>query len=227
MIKPYKILGGYFYNYGVDQGYKQFLKAIFVDKPWAFIRNASAGNDIADRTDTVVLDTPVVTITNVTVTQATLNWQEIPNANGYRIDPLGVSTVDTSYQLTGLTGGTETTYTVVAVGDGDVSSTSAPVIIRTKLSAVTGVTTENVTSNSFLLRWTGFANTNYVIEKARQADYSDAEVVTVFGGSAGANAFTVYGLTPETLWRYRIKAIRDGFPDSNYTNGSITTTAAA
>lgn len=226
MIKPNKVLGGNFFGYHLNKAYQQFIKQVIHHKPWAFIRNASNGKDVTDRLDTVQLDIPIVTLSNITVTQATLNWQEIPNANGYRIDPLGVSVVEPTFQLTGLSGGSETTYTVVAVGDGDVTSTSSPIIVRTKLSAVGGVSTENVTSNSFLLRWTGLANTNYVIEKARQADYSDAEIVTVFGGSAGANAFTVYGLTAETLWRYRIKAIRDGFPDSNYTNGSITTTAA-
>ncbi|WP_448104744.1 hypothetical protein [Pedobacter panaciterrae] len=80
------------------------------------------------------------------------------------------------------------------------------------------------TGDSMPATWGAITNgTTYTLQRDTNSSFANA--VTVYTGSA--LSFTDIGLTPSTLYYYRLRVTANGFTGSNYSTASKSTTAAS
>ena len=143
----------------------------YVDSEWSAVLSTQVSSQLA---------TPIVTISDLTQTSATLSWGAVANRSSYTVKwrASGASTWNqttgltaTSKALTGLTLGTTYEYEVIAVGNGTTYITSeaatgtfATVALIT-LDTPTNLASSNITNNSATVSWSDVSHASgYKVE---------------------------------------------------------------
>ena len=159
-----------------------------------------------------------VTVSGVTAHQATIAWTS--SADAYQVqlnEETPIVTMQKQYTFYNLT--PETTYSVKvrANCDGTYSDWSMPVNFTTGIACYppTGVSVSNITGHNAVVSWT-----------------SDADDFSLMLGEEViehvANPYTLTGLTPETTYTVKVKALCGGDDgDSQWTSGTNFTTIVA
>ena len=130
----------------------------------------------------------------------------------------GSNTNFTDNSSSGIQGNTAYTYTVYAINTactgGPVYNTTAPLTSDAVNcpAPVNQITSANATMNSFVLNWaapaSGNAATfNYVIEVATNSDFSSPVAGSPFTQTSSQTTFLVTGLSSNTKYFYKIKAV--------------------
>ncbi|HEX7860840.1 MAG TPA: fibronectin type III domain-containing protein [Verrucomicrobiae bacterium] len=162
---------------------------------------------------------PALTVGAVTDTSITLNWSDLSNETGYRLEArVGASgnwneiatpaANATSYHHSGLSAGTTMFYRLRAFNATGTSSYSAEVSATTTSAPVAPVaptlsaTIQSATAVN--LTWNDVANeSGYSIER-RTGSGQWAQIATP---AANATSYSDSGLTPATTYTYRIRAL--------------------
>ena len=133
----------------------------YSDSEWSTVQSAQVASQLA---------TPVVTVSGLSQTTATLSWGAVANRSSYTVKwrAVGASTwnqttglTTTSKALTGLTLGTTYEYEVIAVGNGTTYITSEAAtgtfttVALITLDTPTNLASSNITNNSATVSWTG------------------------------------------------------------------------
>lgn len=159
-------MSGYFT--GLTSGTRYYCRAralssdsAYATSEWSATSNTYVTSDLA---------TPVVTVSSVTQTSATLSWGAVANRSSYTVKwrAVGASTWNqttgltaTSKAITGLTLGTTYEYEVYAVGNGTTFITSSAAtgtfttVALITLDTPTNLASSNITNNSATVSWTG------------------------------------------------------------------------
>lgn len=162
-------MSGYFT--GLTSGTKYYCRARakgdgvqYSDSEWSYVLSTHVASQLA---------TPVVTVSGLSQTTATLSWGAIANRSSYTVKwrASGASTwnqttglTTTSKALTGLTLGTTYEYEVIAVGDGTTYITSEAAtgtfttVALITLDTPTNLTATDITESSATIGWTGDDN---------------------------------------------------------------------
>ena len=133
----------------------------YSDSEWSTVQSTQVASQLA---------TPVVTVSGLSQTTATLSWGAIANRSSYTVKwrAVGASTWNqttgltaTSKAITGLTLGTTYEYEVYAVGNGTTFITSSAAtgtfttVALITLDTPTNLASSNITNNSATVSWTG------------------------------------------------------------------------
>lgn len=133
----------------------------YSDSEWSTVQSTQVASQLA---------TPVVTVSGLSQTTATLSWGAIANRSSYTVKwrVVGASTwnqttglTTTSKALTGLTLGTTYEYEVIAVGNGSTYITSEAAtgtfttVALITLDTPTNLASSNITNNSATVSWSG------------------------------------------------------------------------
>lgn len=159
-------MSGYFT--GLTSGTRYYCRAralssdsAYATSEWSATSNTYVTSDLA---------TPVVTVSSVTQTSATLSWGAVANRSSYTVKwrAVGASTWNqttgltaTSKAITGLTLGTTYEYEVYAVGNGTTFITSSAAtgtfttVALITLDTPTNLASSNITNNSATVSWSG------------------------------------------------------------------------
>ena len=165
-------------------------------------------------------------------TSITLNWADLPNETGYRIERLSgsqwgilatVAANATNYtDLNGLTEGTVATYRIIATGSNGDSPSSSLVSVSTFLKAPIGLIGSVISGSRIDLSWTDQSTkeTGYIVEQSSNGtDW-------IQSGRVGANLtqFTVPGpFVGQTAYYFRARAVAtQNSADSNWSLNSST-----
>jgi hypothetical protein len=167
--------------------------------------------------------------------QFNVTWSAGTRATSYRVEwslnatftpVLGtvVGITALNYTITGLSASTNYYYRVSSENGCGLSnsrqgSTFIPTLAATP-GTPTAVGSNSVFCTQFTMTWTaGSGATGYTVERALSADFA-TELVTVTGITATTYTFT--GLTPNTTYFYRVRAV-SSCGSSVFVNGSPTT----
>lgn len=133
----------------------------YSDSEWSTVQSTQVASQLA---------TPVVTVSGLSQTTATLSWGAVANRSSYTVKwrVVGASTwsqttglTTTSKALTGLTLGTTYEYEVIAVGNGSTYITSEAAtgtfttVALITLDTPTNLASSNITNNSATVSWSG------------------------------------------------------------------------
>lgn len=133
----------------------------YSDSEWSTVQSTQVASQLA---------TPIVTVSGLSQTTATLSWGAIANRSSYTVKwrVVGASTwsqttglTTTSKALTGLTLGTTYEYEVIAVGNGSTYITSEAAtgtfttVALITLNTPTNLASSNITNNSATVSWSG------------------------------------------------------------------------
>ena len=133
----------------------------YSDSEWSAVQSTQVASQLA---------TPVVTVSGLSQTTATLSWGAVANRSSYTVKwrASGASTwnqttglTTTSKTLTGLTLGTTYEYEVIVVGNGSTYITSEAAtgtfttVALITLNTPTNLASSNITNNSATVSWTG------------------------------------------------------------------------
>lgn len=133
----------------------------YSDSEWSAVQSTQVASQLA---------TPVVTVSGLSQTTATLSWGAVANRSSYTVkwrasgatswnQTTGLTT--TSKTITGLTLGTTYEYEVIAVGNGSTHITSEEAtgtfttVALITLDTPTNLASSNITNNSATVSWTG------------------------------------------------------------------------
>ena len=173
----------------------------------------------------VNLEKPVVTVSGKTDTTITISWNAVDHADRYSVSykPTGESTwtnknagTNTAYTITGLTPDTKYDIRVKAIGDGvnyksvystiiqgktDTAQPVGPIVIEKPVLTVAGKSDTTIT-----VSW------NAVDHADRYSvSYKPTGETTWTNKNVGTNtSYTISGLTPNTEYDIRVKAVGDG-----------------
>jgi len=171
------------------------------------------------------------TVTNVTQTSFVVNWDSVPGAISYRLDVSTDSSFSnfvsgfnnltvngTSQSITGLTAGGIYFIRVRAVnaqGVSDNSGTQLQITLFNAPSAPNTPTATSVTETSFTANWIGVVGaTSYRLDVSTSATFATNLVgyndLTVNGTSQ-----SITGLTNNTTYYVRVRAVNSGGPSVN------------
>jgi len=182
---------------------------------------------------------------NITVNGFTANWNAASGANGYHLDVATDSSFTNmlsnysdlhvggvlSYQITGLSAGTEYWYRVRGSNAGVVGSNSNVISITTLSnppSAPVANAAVNMSTTGFTASWNVVSGaTGYVLDVATDSGFIN--LVSNYNNSDVANvtSFDVAGLSPGTTYWYRVSAYNAGGTSSNSNAVVLTTLTGA
>jgi RHS repeat-associated protein len=196
----------------------------------------ASGNSSTITTVTVPAAPGATAATAATATSFTANWGAVTGATGYRLD-VSTSNTFSSYvsgynnltvtttnrSVTGLTAGTTYYYRVRAVTSGGTSANSGTITAVTIPPTPATPTQSTKTSNGFTANWSNTAGaTSYRLDVSLQSNFSTFvsgyNNLTVSGTSQA-----VTGLSPNTLYYFRIRAVNGSGTSASSSNGSLTT----
>jgi titin len=175
---------------------------------------------------------PGVTAVVYSASEIDLTWTPSKSATAYIVNvetgtvwaanttqPSGTAT---TLDLTGLTADTSYTYQVLAVnttGTGAASNTVTPTTI---LAPPTGFSATEASDTSVTLAWTAVTDaTNYIVQSSPDSNTWTTATGTSFTQSS--NSYAVTGLTPGTVYYYRIASFNT-LGQSVYTSPANATT---
>ena len=205
--------------------------------------NSQGSTSGSDATFTTLPSAPTTTAaTSVMATSFTANWTD-GDANApssYELDvatdagftslvpgynPL-IGITGTTQTVAGLTAGVTYHYRVRAVGTGGTSSNSNTTDVTTTLSipdppVATAAT--SVATTSFTANWNSSANaSSYRLDVATDAGFT-SYVSGYQDLTVGGTSQSVTGLTPNTAYHYRVRAVNAGGTSTNSNTIDITT----
>lgn len=160
-----------------------------------------------------------LSVSAITTTSATLNWQSVAGAASYNVQwrAVGVSSFTTiagvtgqSSNLTGLTEGTAYEFQVQAVCGGNTSSFSNLSSFSTSVAGSCGtpssLNASSITSSAATLSWVAVAGaTSYNL----QWKLSSASTFTTVSGIS-TNSYVLSGLTASTAYNFQVQANCNG-----------------
>jgi hypothetical protein len=186
-----------------------FTTKTYVDNSLLLKANASVISTLATKTE---LETAIALVNNF-ITEQLAN--KVSLVGGY-VDPNQLPTINFSDTNFSGDGSTENPITVIgASGGGTVTpSLSAPTLTASAASTTQINVSWNRVTNS----------TGFVLERASNAGFT-AGLTTIYTGNALTYSNT--GLTPSTMYYFRIKANATGFSTSNYGSTSVSTQGVA
>lgn len=170
-----------------------------------------------------------------TATSVALTWNAVAGASSYTVEyRAGTSGAFTAFTpdatgpaqtITGLTAGTSYQFRVIAKDPQWTDSLpSATVTAATNLAAPGAFTAGTPTTTTIPLTWSTVAGaTSYRLEYKLA---SEPTTWTTFTPDPTTGAATITGLTADTAYDLRVKALAAGFPDSAYSTTTATTAAA-
>ena len=175
-----------------------------------------------------------VTATAMSSTEIQVTWTESSGATGYRVErstngganwiTAGTATATTFTDM-GLAPDTTYDYRVFATNAGGDSSSSATATATTPSgapSAPTGVTATPVSSTAIDVNWTASGGaTSYRVERT-----SDGGITWMPAGTTALTTFNDIGLTPATVYGYRVFATNAGGDSAPSATATATTTVA-
>lgn len=215
----------------LDVAYTQpVFKAGTVDNTAPTIESATIENGNEDRL-IVVFSEPgnIESTAGLSITgDATITVSSILSGNGTNTITFAISPDAQAGQSLTLNVTSSNTVTDLSSNNNPLAATTEVITnnigVAQQLATPTGFEALNLISTSIRLRWNNVTDAdNYVLERGQQPDYSDA--ITVYSGSN--LTFDDTGLTTDTTYYYRVKAIDDVdliYSDSNYATLSKTTT---
>ena len=196
----------------------------------------ASGNSSTITTVTVPAAPGATEATAATTTSFTANWGAVTGATGYRLD-VSTSNTFSSYvsgynnltvtatnrSVTGLTSGTTYYYRVRAVTSGGTSANSGTITTVTIPPTPTAPTQSTKTSNGFTATWSSTAGaTSYRLDVSLQSNFST--FVSGYNNlTVSSTSQAVTGLSPNTLYYFRIRAVNGSGTSASSTNGSVTT----
>jgi hypothetical protein len=168
---------------------------------------------------------PVLSLGAVTDTTVVLNWADLPNETGYRLEARLGATGNwaeiatpaanvTTHQHTGVTPGATVYYRLRAFNTAGTSPYSAEVSATTQvpIPGTPALQLTSTTHNQVSLRWNDVANeTGYLLER-RIGQGAWAQLATP---GANATSYIDTSVTPTTEYYYRLKA-KGTYGDSAY-----------
>lgn len=174
-----------------------------------------ASNPASDKY--LVLRTPLNTVPNVPQNGTNYTTGNNTTLNAY-VSYVGANTTFTDNAFSGVEGNTAYTYTVYALNStctgGPIYNTTSP-LTSTAISCpapINQVTSSNATLNTFDLNWTAPTNGNavafnYVIDIATNNDFTSPIAGSPFTIPSTSTTFQATGLSGNTRYYYRIKAV--------------------
>jgi hypothetical protein len=160
--------------------------------------------------------------TEITASSFKANWTAVTGADNYTLELPGVGTFDAenslSFNVTGLTGNTDYTYTVKANNTSGISTASNVITVRTVSGVPAAAPATLITENSFTANWVPIEGiTSYTLEVEGKAP------VIV----ENANSYNVIGLSGNTSYTYTVKANNSSGGSASSNPVSVTTLPSA
>ncbi len=208
---------------------------------------ARKGTATSDYSSTVSAQTetaaPVATAaTSITTTSMSANWNATSGADSYRLDvatDAGFTSFVSGYEdkeiastsltdsVTGLTAGTTYYYRVRSVNEGGTSADSNTITTITICAAPSGLNATDILEDSFTAGWsatTGAAS--YKLDVSTVSNF--ASFVTGYNNKTVAGTSdSVTGLSANTVYYYRVRAVNASGTSASSSNGSTTTATVA
>lgn len=200
-----------------DTEYVFRIKAVPDEQSVETALESAWGETTVKTPDRYVLDTPVLSVSDINTNGFTVNWNEVPYAGSYEYSVNGspaVAVDDLKAVLTGLTAATEYTVTVRAVpavsDQGSyVASEWAQIKATTNGLIVLGapvLKSENVLATQFTVKW-------------EAVEHAGSYMVSLNGGefiSVSGNSRTFTDLSTETAYTVKVKAVPDASQMGTY-----------
>lgn len=200
-----------------DTEYVFRIKAVPDEQSVETALESAWGETTVKTPDRYVLDTPVLSVSDINTNGFTVNWNEVPDAGSYEYSVNGspaVAVDDLKALLTGLTAATEYTVTVRAVpavsDQGSyVASDWAQIKATTNGLIVLGapvLKSENVLATQFTVKW-------------EAVEHAGSYMVSLNGGefiSVSGNSRTFTDLSTETAYTVKVKAVPDASQTGTY-----------
>lgn len=200
-----------------DTEYVFRIKAVPDEQSVETALESAWGETTVKTPDRYVLDTPVLSVSDVNTNGFTVNWNEVPDAGSYEYSVNGspaVAVDDLKAVLTNLTAATEYTVTVRAVpavsDQGSyVASDWAQIKATTNGLIVLGapvLKSENVLATQFTVKW-------------EAVEHAGSYMVSLNGGefiSVSGNSRTFTDLSTETAYTVKVKAVPDASQTGTY-----------
>ncbi len=176
-----------------------------------------------------------LTVGSITSSSAVLSWKKIIGSVGYEVDyktglgswvSAGEAIIDSFVNVTGLSASTAYQWRVrtkcLANGNGSgFTQGQFTTAVSVTCNAPTGLSTTNITANSAKLNWVAVSGgVSYVVELKTNA----ATAWTTVATASTAISYTASGLTPGTIYQWRIKTnCAAGITSATYTQAQFTT----
>ena len=200
-----------------DTEYVFRIKAVPDEQSVETALESAWGETTVKTPDRYVLDTPVLSVSDINTNGFTVNWNEVPDAGSYEYSVNGspaVAVDDLKAVLTNLTAATEYTVTVRAVpavsDQGSyVASDWAQIKATTNGLIVLGapvLKSENVLATQFTVKW-------------EAVEHAGSYMVSLNGGefiSVSGNSRTFTDLSTETAYTVKVKAVPDASQTGTY-----------
>jgi hypothetical protein len=191
------------------------------------VNGAGSSANSNEITQLTISAAPVATAaTAVTATSFTANWNATTGATSYRLDVsddnfattlagfTDLTVAGTSQSVTGLTANTTYKYRVRAVNASGTSTNSNEITQLTATDAPVATAATAVTATSFTANWNATTGaTSY------RLDVSDDNFATTLGSftnlTVAGTSQSVTGLTANTTYKYRVRAVNAGGTSAN------------
>ncbi|HEU5291428.1 MAG TPA: T9SS type A sorting domain-containing protein [Cyclobacteriaceae bacterium] len=200
--------------------------------------NSNVMNVMTGAAGTTPPDAPLATsASGVNVTSFVANWNAITGATSYQLDVsddnfatflAGYNSKDVSGVsefISGLSANTSFSFRVRAINTGGTSTNSNIIDVTTLPIAPLAISATGVSSDGFSANWNSVPNvTEY------QLDVSTDDFVTFLAGynskSVAVTTDVLTGLSPSTLYKYRVRYVNTNGASGNSNVVSVTTGAA-
>jgi len=181
--------------------------------------------------------------TNITQTSFTANWNSVSGATGYYVDVSTSSSFsnyvyqnedvgnETSYNFDGLLCNTTYYYRVRAYNNYGISGNSNTISVLTSAccpppAPPVATAATNVTSSSFQANWNSSSGaTSYKLDVATNSNFTNLVLNNVSVGNS--THFNVTGLSNNTTYYYRVRAINNCGSSANSNTISVSLGSAA
>jgi hypothetical protein len=200
----------------------------------------TSGNSFNGSTLTLLLASTANAATSVTASSFSANWSAVAGAASYRLDVStssdfssfvgsynNYSVSATSQAISSLSAGTTYYYRVRAVNASGASVNSNIITVLTLPAAPTLSSVTNLGTNSFTLNWGGVQSaTEYRLDISTSDAFSNF-VAGYNNLQVSSTSINVAGLSSNTTYYYRVRAVNGTGTSANSANGSSLTLSVA